>query len=504
MITRLVVKNICFFSLVFFCTKNIKSQETDTVFHLDLKEVIALATDSSIDAFIAQNNYLAQYWIYKNYKAGKLPFMDINSTVADLSRSLNKYFNPETGSLEYFDEQKLESSVNLSLNQNITRTGGKIFIDSDLGRLQNLKEDNAAQYSATIIRVGIQQQLFSFNPDKWEDKINPLQFERAKLELVADYEQIATRAIDYFFMLANAQVDMKIAKRNLANADTLYDIGIKRFKIAAITKDDLFALQLDLVNAQNEIKTAEKNLNRAKMLMSSFLRFKTVINMELVLPDSLPQKEILKERALDLATQYNPEILEIKQKRLEAEREVERAKKDSRLNGTLSASFGLNQSAYQIDDAYRDPLDQEVVGLSLNLPVIDWGLAKGRYNMALRQKEASFLMLDQQLIDLEQNIYSAVEEFNIQQSLITGAQLADSISRVRHEMVIKRFVLGEIDITRLNNAVNARVSAQKSYINALQKYWQYYFNLRKLTLYDFINNKPLVDGFREVYSELED
>ena len=117
---------------------------------------------------------------------------------------------------------------------------------------------------------------------------------------------------------------------------------------------------------------------------------------------------------------------------------------------------------------------------------------------------AAFLLLDQQLIDLEQNIYSAVEEFNIQQSLVTGAKLADSIARITHEIVVKRFVLGKTDITRLNNAVNAQVSAQKSYISALQKYWQYYYTLRKLTLFDFINDKPLLDSFYDLYTELEE
>ena len=122
--------------------------------------------------------------------------------------------------------------------------------------------------------------------------------------------------------------------------------------------------------------------------------------------------------------------------------------------------------------------------------------------MALRQKEATFLMLDQEMIDFEQNVFSAVEEFNIQHSVVNGAKLADSIASITSDMVVKRFLLGETDITRLSNAQNAKVSAQKNYINALQKYWQYYYALRKWTLYDFANNKPLIDGFNELYSNL--
>lgn len=38
--------------------------------------------------------------------------------------------------------------------------------------------------------------------------------------------------------------------------------------------------------------------------------------------------------------------------------------------------FGLSNTAPSFNGVYRKPLDQEVVGLSFNVPIFDWGLGK--------------------------------------------------------------------------------------------------------------------------------
>ena len=44
-------------------------------------------------------------------------------------------------------------------------------------------------------------------------------------------------------------------------------------------------------------------------------------------------------------------------------------------------------------------------------------------------------------------------------------------------------------------AHNRQQEAQTNYISALQLFWEYYYKIRKLTLYDFEHNLPLVDSY---------
>lgn len=55
----------------------------------------------------------------------------------------------------------------------------------------------------------------------------------------------------------------------------------------------------------------------------------------------------------------------------------------------------------------------------------------------------------------------------------------------------ERFKLGEADLNSLIFAQNRRESARNNYIQALKDYWDGYYKLRKLTLYDFEMDVPL-------------
>ena len=62
---------------------------------LTLERTITLAADSSLDAFRYKNMYLAGYWEYRTYKAGRLPSLTLNLTPAQYRR----YFTQRHDSL---------------------------------------------------------------------------------------------------------------------------------------------------------------------------------------------------------------------------------------------------------------------------------------------------------------------------------------------------------------------------------------------------------------------
>ncbi len=49
-------------------------------------------------------------------------------------------------------------------------------------------------------------------------------------------------------------------------------------------------------------------------------------------------------------------------------------KKESRFNASFNASVGFNAVADELGDAYRHPLQQDLVSVSVSIPLIDWGI----------------------------------------------------------------------------------------------------------------------------------
>ena len=71
---------------------------------------------------------------------------------------------------------------------------------------------------------------------------------------------------------------------------------------------------------------------------------------------------------------------------------------------------------------------------------------------------------------------------------------SDEVAQERYTVAQNRYLIGKIDITNLNIALTEKDDAKRSYINALRDYWDAYYNLRRLTLYDFVNNQLLYDA----------
>ncbi|MBU0765707.1 MAG: TolC family protein [Bacteroidetes bacterium] len=175
--------------------------------------------------------------------------------------------------------------------------------------------------------------------------------------------------------------------------------------------------------------------------------------------------------------------------------DVARARAENRFNADFYATYGLTQSAIDLGNSYKKPEDQQTAIIGVTVPIVDWGLGKGKYKMALSGEEMIKTSVQQQLIDFEQNVYLQVMQFNMQDDQCAIARKADTIAGFRYDVSLQRFLIGKIDVLNLNVALTEKDEAKRNYIGALQTFWNYYFNIRKLTLFDFEKQEPLSADF---------
>ena len=71
----------------------VHAQDQKATLSLTLEDVIRLANDSSLQAFIAQNSYYGEYWDYKYFTSQKRPFLEMNASPIDFSRRFSKEYN---------------------------------------------------------------------------------------------------------------------------------------------------------------------------------------------------------------------------------------------------------------------------------------------------------------------------------------------------------------------------------------------------------------------------
>lgn len=465
---------------------------------LNLQEVLSIAAQQSIDAFRNQNMYLASYWAFNYYQANRLPGLSLSSSPLDFNRYSQKVYNINTNQDEYVFRKYFNSDVTLSLSQNITPTGGRLFLQSDLNLVQNLGANKVTSYASTPISIGYQQDLNGYNELRWQSRIEPLKFKKAQKSLIQNNETLNLKAVSVFFNLATAQVRKSIAETNLSNADTLYKIGQGRFQVGTVTQDELLTLELSRLNAEQALNEADVTVKRMQTQFNSFLGLAKQTEVDCIMPNQIPGFQVNADEALSLAKQNNPIIIDELQRKLEADKNVASTKADAGLNTTLSALYGLNQTGEKLTDVYGKQQERQQFSIRFNIPIVDWGRRKGSYSMAVSNREVTLAEIKQDEIDFEQQVYQAVLEFNLQASQVYNAAKADTVGQQKYNVTFQRFLIGKIDVVKLNIASTDRENARIQYINALNQYWSQYYQLRNLTLFDFENKKPLTAEYDKI------
>jgi len=191
----------------------------------------------------------------------------------------------------------------------------------------------------------------------------------------------------------------------------------------------------------------------------------------------------------------NPDVLERQRQLIQARQSVAQSRAEKGLNADLFASFGLSQRGDKFDGLYVNPQQQERVRLGIEIPLMDWGLARGKYKMAQSAQEVVKTNVAQAEMDFEQEVLLQVMQFNLQDDQLVIAAKADTIARLRYEVTKQRFLIGKISVLDLNVALQEKDIATRAYIEALRNYWNYFFNMRSLTLFDWINNQTLSEEF---------
>lgn len=462
---------------------------------LDLDKCIDIATSNSLEVFKAQNLYLSSYWEYRSFKAGRLPSVSLQLTPIQYNSNFTKRYDYNENIEVYRQQQSIYSSGGLSVNQNFDLTGGTFTLETSLDYMKNFGDNSYSQFSSVPVRIGYSQSLFGFNSFKWEKKIEPLKYEKAKQQYIYSRENISEGAVQHFFNLAIAQAEYEMAQENVASADSLYIAGKAKDRISAISQPDLLTLHLDFINAQNTLETASINLDKTTFAFLSFFNLEKDNEVVIKLPEMLKLMHIPAEDALQHTKNNNPDILSYRQQILQAEREVEQAQKSSSFDANISASVGFNQIGENFGDAYRNPLRQDIVRVGVTIPILDWGVRKGRVNMAKNNLNVTQLTIQQNEENLEQEVLVSVKEFNLYQDLIIRARQASDMANSAYNTTKQRFIIGKADINSITLSLNRKKEAQRNYISTLASYWTSYYKIRKLTLFDFGKQELLTAQF---------
>ena len=464
---------------------------------LTLSSAIQIAQENSYDAMVARLSFMSQYWSYRSFRAELLPAVSLSGGLLQFDRSMVEARNSDDGRISFVENNSMGNSVSLSVDQNIVPLGGKLSVQSYLYRLDQFSYDSKI-YNSQPIRLSYTQPLRAYNSLKWQKKTEPLKYENAKRTYLENMEEVAIEAVRLFFEVLAAQSTYQQSVSTLKDRQYLFEIAKKRLDLGTITKSELLQLELSLLNAQVDANNNELTLKSQKFQLFSYLRMFDYDKIDLIPPYSIPDICVNADDILQKALANSTHTLQQKIKRLESEMLLAQAKANKGLQVQLNSEIGFNQTANHFNNAYRDLKNNEIIGLTVYLPIFDWGVSKGRVKMAEADLEVTKTQLEQAHETYMQDIRTNVLQFNIQSSQCQNALRAQNIADERYGITKQRFEAGTVTVTDLNTAQQESESAKAQYIRQLHTFWTNYYNLRKTTLYDWVSHRDLSADFDSI------
>lgn len=456
---------------------------------LSLSEAIAIARTKSVDASVALNELRTAYWEYRTYKANLLPELNFTASLPSYYKQYSPYLNAE-GSYSFVRTNYLEMSGELSVTQKIWATGGTLSLNTSIDFLRQLEVPKYNRFMSIPVAMTLNQPLFSVNTAKWDRKIEPVRYAEAKAAFLSATEEVAMMAITRYFNLLMAMETQNIAKQNLSNAEKLYEVAKEKRAIGQISKNDLLQMELNLLNARSKMTDADSEHKSMMFQLKAFLDIDDATDIIPEVPEVPHTRHVAYDDALNKALANNEFSLNIRRRQLQADYQVAQAKGNLR-EISLFAQIGFTGMDTELCDAYNPLKDNQVVEIGLKIPLVDWGKRRGKVKVAESNRKLTQERIRQERQNFSQDIFILVERFNNQLSQVNLAMRADTITQQRYDTNVETYLIGRISTLDLNDSQVSKDEARQTFVNELYQYWYFLYQLRSLTLWDYVENKGI-------------
>lgn len=448
-----------------------------------LDEVIRLAQDSTITAHMNQDALLGAEWAYKEFAASRKPQL-----MFELNPGYQKITSePGTHYYKLRNYNMLNTFAELRLEQKALGLGGSFYASTGALWTEFFNDQTQNRVFSTVpIGLGYANDLIGFNEHKWEKQINDFRYASAGKEYDYELALIALKAAGYYLDCYVAKARYDICADNAEVSRQLLEVGREKFAIASISRNELSALELQSLNAENTLFASRQEMEAARGRLLSYLQIPDHgQKLDLSAPAAPESKSFDLAALTAAAKENNPAFRKSRENIISAREKADRARVESRfLQAGLDINLGIQNNAPTFGAAYGSQQPFVMSGLSLRIPIFDGGLAKSRSKLAqynLARAEDSEAETARQL---ELEVGLALREFNIQQELLQRTGLALSLADESFELARELYANGETDINTFTLAGNRKDEAHTNYLNSLKSYWISYFTLKSLCVGD--------------------
>lgn len=392
---------------------------------------------------------------------------------------------------KWYANQNMASSASFGIRQPIKWTDGTISLINDFSWQDASNKTSGGKNTSFNhnLSLRIEQPLFTYNRTKIQLQELEYALENAKISYAMQELTIEKNVTSQFYDVYQKQKDLNTAKDEYTNQKQNYDIIKNKVEAGLVAKEELYQAEVNLATSESSVYSQEINYENTKD------NFKLLLGMSL---DEdimvLPNTDIISVNVnTDEAVKYAlDQRMELRQKQITLEEDVFniiKAKADNEFKGNLSVRVGMDALSEKVNTMYNKPTDNEQVGVTLTIPIFDWGAKKARVKSSELAMESNQIDMDEEkkniVIGVRQicrNLPTLMRQIEIKKKSIENAEHT-------YEINLEKYRNGNLTGMELQQYQTQLTNAKQEYTGAIINYKLELLNLKVQTLWDFEANK---------------
>jgi outer membrane protein TolC len=461
---------------------------------LTLDAAIAMAQQRGPSARSAERSREAARYRDRAYNARLLPQLSLTGDAPSYSRAIIPVLQPDDNT-RFAAQQQRQSSLGLQVGQRLPFTGGDLFIQSGVTNINILGQQDTRLWRTNPVQLGIRQPIVRLNALAWDNREQDIRIDAAEQQYPEAREGIAQQTASLSFDLFAARTALANAQANADVNDTLLTLNRGRYEVGRIGENDLLQSELQVLRARNALDAARLAEQRAE----------AALRLQLGLPSN----------ALVALSVTNAVPVVVVDTTVAVAQALRNGGRCATPTCTCCSSVGWRRRGAIRAAGPRSPPASGTArprrrsttrtGRRCRASSSRWvwrcrwcsgGRARRRSRprgpIRTGWRRMCACLREQWVQDAR---FAALELEEASRLLVTAAK-ADTVGAKRFEVARNRYSIGRIDISNLYIAQTEKDQALEAYVRALRGYWDAYYRVRRLTLYDFEAGKRIREARR--------
>ena len=398
---------------------------------------------------------------------------------------------------EWYLNESASTGGTFAINQRILPTDGQLMLVNRFSYDYSFTEsgfatDPLSQTFNNRLYLQFTQPIFTYNRTRMETDKLELEYEASLIRYLLIRLALERNVAQEFYSVYSNQMSLEIAHEDLKNNEESYEIIKNKVEGGLLALEELYQAEVNLATSHSGVFNSELNL------ANSLDQFKVLIGLPLdttlmiaaeIIADTIPVNQ---ELAIDHALQNRMELREREIDLENAQFDLIQAEATNEFAGSLTASFGVQGNDEQFTKLFETPTNTPAVGITLNIPLFDWGERKSEIKAAEASLQSTQISYEVERTDIEMNIRLVVRslkdlenQIEIQRKTVKNAELAYDIN-------LERYRNGDLTSLDLGIYQNQLSESKMALTNAIINYKIELLNLKIQTLYDFEKQVPII------------